>query len=61
MQTFNQALAKLVMDRVVTEAEALGSSSNPNDLKLMLRGVVSGARSTETRPAGAGMKITKGF
>ena len=59
MQTFNQALAKLVQDRVVSETEALGTSSNPNDLKLMLRGVVSGARATETRPAS--MKITKGF
>jgi twitching motility protein PilT len=58
MQTFNQALAKLVQDRVVTEAEALGTSTNANDLKLMLRGVTSGGKSTEARPA---VKITRGF
>ncbi|MHC5054023.1 MAG: type IV pilus twitching motility protein PilT [Planctomycetota bacterium] len=39
MQSFNQALLKLVKDGVVTEDEALATSSTPEDLKLGLRGV----------------------
>jgi twitching motility protein PilT len=60
MQTFNQALAKLVQDKVVGDAEALGVSTNPNDLKLMLKGVQTASigRATETRPA---MKINRSF
>jgi twitching motility protein PilT len=62
MQSFNQALAKLVQSKAITEEEALGNASNPGDLRLLLRGVASGSggtgRATETRPA---MKITKGF
>ena len=62
MQTFNQSLAKLVQDRTVTEAEAMATSTNPNDLKLLLKGVSSGRvgseKLTEARPA---MKINKGF
>jgi twitching motility protein PilT len=62
MQTFNQALCKLVQDRVVAEQEALGVSTNPNDLKLMLKGVQTGAvnrgGNTEARPA---MKINRSF
>ena len=62
MQTFNQSLAKLVQDRTVTEAEAMATSTSPNDLKLLLKGVQSGRvgseKLTEARPA---MKINKGF
>jgi len=63
MQTFNQSLAKLVMDRAVTEAEAMATSTSPNDLKLLLKGVSSGrvgggSDTTASRPA---MKITKSF
>jgi twitching motility protein PilT len=62
MQTFNQALCKLVQDRAVAEQEALGVSTNPNDLKLMLKGVQTGAvnrgGNTEARPA---MKINRSF
>ncbi len=63
MQTFNQSLAKLVMDRSVTEAEAMATSTSPNDLKLLLKGVSSGRvgggpDTTAARPA---MKITKSF
>jgi twitching motility protein PilT len=62
MQTFNQALARLVLDKVVAPDEALAASTNPNDLKLMLRGVTTSSvnvgKATEARPA---MKITKGF
>jgi twitching motility protein PilT len=42
MQTFNQALAKLVNERTITEAEAMAVSTSPNDLKLLLKGVTSG-------------------
>jgi twitching motility protein PilT len=60
MQTFNQALAKLAGDKVITAEEALAVSSNPNDLKLMMRGVTTNAvaRATEARPV---MQIKKGF
>jgi Tfp pilus assembly ATPase PilU len=62
MQTFNQSLAKMVQDRTVAEAEAMATSTNPNDLKLLLKGVQSGRvgaeKLTETRPA---MKINRSF
>jgi twitching motility protein PilT len=62
MQTFNQSLAKLVQDRTVAEAEAMATSTSPNDLKLLLKGVQSGRvgaeKLTEARPA---MKINRSF
>ena len=60
MQTFNQALAKMAGDKVVTPEEALAASTNPNDLKLMLKGVSTAAvaRPTESRPV---MNIRKTF
>ena len=60
MQTFNQALAKLASDKVISADEALAVSSNPNDLKLMMRGVTTNAvaRGTDQRPV---MQIKKGF
>jgi len=45
MQTFNQALAKLVYDGSITEEEAAGTSQNPNELKMLLRGITSGGSS----------------
>jgi twitching motility protein PilT len=42
MQTFNQSLAKLTLDKVITEAEATAASTSPNDLKLLLKGVTGG-------------------
>jgi twitching motility protein PilT len=42
MQTFNQALAHLVSDNQITEEEALDASTNPGDLKLLLRGFTTG-------------------
>ena len=45
MQSLNQALSKLVKDKVVTEEEALVASNNPEDLKLKFRGVSTGAPS----------------
>ena len=65
MQTFNQSLAKLTLDRAITEAEATAASTSPNDLKLLLKGVTGGAvnaggkqTQAETKPA---MKITRSF
>jgi twitching motility protein PilT len=39
MQTFNQALLELVRMGVITEEQALATSSSPDDLKLGFRGV----------------------
>jgi len=62
MQTFNQSLAKLTLDRTISEAEATATSTSPNDLRLLLKGVSSGRvgseKLTEARPA---MQIKKGF
>jgi len=43
MQTFNQALAKLVQEGTVKEEAALAASTNPGDLRLMLRGIGNGS------------------
>jgi twitching motility protein PilT len=37
MQSFNQALLPLIVNRTVTVAEALAYSNNPNDLKIRLQ------------------------
>jgi hypothetical protein len=42
MQTFNQSLLKLTQDGTVEWDEALNCSTNPNDLKLMLKGIGGG-------------------
>jgi twitching motility protein PilT len=68
MQTFNQALARLVLDGVLKEDEALASTQNPGDLRLLLKGVTSGSASA-LRSADAGrsasdsgkIKIHRGF
>jgi hypothetical protein len=39
MQTFNQSLVKLTQDGTIEWDEALACSTNPNDLKLMLKGI----------------------
>lgn len=39
MQTFNQALVKLVQEKMITEEEALASSSNPEALRMNLQGI----------------------
>jgi twitching motility protein PilT len=39
MQTFDQALVKLVREGLVNEEDARGASTNPHDFSLMLRGV----------------------
>jgi twitching motility protein PilT len=43
MQTFNQALCRLVGDRLITPESAMENSTNPGDLRLMLRGVGIGS------------------
>ncbi|HKS16873.1 MAG TPA: type IV pilus twitching motility protein PilT [Planctomycetota bacterium] len=56
MQTFNQALAKLVHEGTITEEEAAATTQNANELRMILRGITSGASSTRTPqvPAPAG-------
>jgi hypothetical protein len=56
MQTFNQSLAGLVTQRLITAEEAMSKSSNPDDLRLLLRGVSGsgggrGAADTGFRPS----------
>ncbi|MEK7485221.1 MAG: PilT/PilU family type 4a pilus ATPase [Planctomycetota bacterium] len=46
MQTFNQALAALVVKKKITEEEALKCTANPDDLKLELRGITTGSVSS---------------
>jgi twitching motility protein PilT len=43
MQTFNQAFQKLVESGIITEETAMENSSNPEDLKLALRGIRRGS------------------
>jgi twitching motility protein PilT len=43
MQTFNQSLLDLVKTGVVTEEEALGNSSYPEELRLGFRGITKGS------------------
>ena len=42
MQTFNQSLCKLTMSGTITQEDALACSTNPNDLKLLFKGIGSG-------------------
>jgi twitching motility protein PilT len=37
MQTFNQSLAQLALTRQITEEDALGKSSNADELKELIR------------------------
>ena len=53
MQTFNQALAKLVYEGKIAEEEAAATSPNPNELKMILRGITSGSGSSRMPPAPA--------
>ena len=48
MQTFNQALYALWNKGVITEGDAFASSSSPEDLKLMFRGIKRGTSADET-------------
>ena len=57
MQTFNQSLFKLTQDGTIEWDEALNCSTNPNDLKLMLKGIGSGSATPKPSgvPAGSGV------
>ena len=59
MQSFNQSLAKLTLSGTITQEEALACSTNPNDLKLMLKGI--GSASAAKPPEPPKMPIRKGF
>jgi Tfp pilus assembly ATPase PilU len=66
MQTFNQALAKLVHESMITEEEAMKTTSNPNELQAMLRGILTGSatvarKTAEPGDTQKGLKITKGY
>ncbi len=56
MMSFDQSLAQLVKQRLVTYEEALKNSSTPSDFALLFRGVSGGATAgwtaTEPKPAG---------
>ena len=39
MQSFNQALVKLYKDGMVKEEDILEAASNPDDVKLAMRGI----------------------
>jgi twitching motility protein PilT len=52
MQTFDQSLLSLVSNEFITEEVAIGAATSPNDLKLQLRGIVSGM---STRKAADGL------
>ncbi len=50
MQTFNQSLAQLFSKRLITIEEAMGRSSDPDELKNLLAGSAAAAR-TAANPA----------
>ena len=47
MQTFDQSLLWLHRHGLITVEEALAAATNPNDMKLALRGIVSSAEAAE--------------
>src|SRR5688572_12707039 len=53
MQTFNQDLARLTLAGTITQEEAMGTSTAPGDLRLLLKGVVGGSASAHdaSKPA----------
>jgi len=53
MQTFNQALARLLSGGVISEEEALATSTNPDNLKLVLRGIATGGEGVGQAGPGA--------
>ncbi len=60
MQTFNQSLVKLVNEKVITTEEALSSSTNPGDLRLMLKGITRTV-GADTSPVAPKAKFGKPF
>ncbi|QRK03984.1 PilT/PilU family type 4a pilus ATPase [Archangium violaceum] len=55
MQTFNQALAALLMRRLISQEEAFGRSSDPDELRNLLAGAGPGGMPGQ-RPAGPGAR-----
>jgi twitching motility protein PilT len=53
MQTFNQALAQLLARRLISQDEAFGRSSDPEELRNILTGSAAGGMPGQ-RPAGPG-------
>ncbi len=47
MQTFNQSIYRLWKDDVIAEEEALQVSANPEELRLMLKGISTAGTDTE--------------
>ncbi|MFQ5742885.1 MAG: type IV pilus twitching motility protein PilT [Acidobacteriota bacterium] len=47
MQTFDQSLLWLHKKDLITVDEALAAASNPNDMKLQLRGIISSAEAVD--------------
>ena len=45
MQTFNQSLVKLYKDGMVKEEDVLAAATNPDDVKLAMRGIEQEVRS----------------
>ena len=54
MQTFNQSLASLVARRLITPDDALGRSSDPEELRSILASGSSQAAPSQQRQASAG-------
>src|SRR5690349_14355328 len=52
MQTFNQALAQLLLRRLISQEEAFGRSSDPEELKNILASGGGAAMANAQRPAG---------
>ena len=75
MQTFNQALARLIQAKTITEEEGMGASTSPSDLRLILKGISGGGSSTSlkavtlppavgpSKEAGSnpGLRVSRGF
>ena len=47
MQTFNQSLVKLYKEGLVAEEEVLNAASNPDDVKLAMRGIEQEVKSNQ--------------
>lgn len=49
MQSFNQALHKLILDDLVATDVAMSYATSPEELRLMVEGISSGSRLTDAR------------
>lgn len=59
MQTFNQCLAQLALDNVITQEDALSTSSTPDDLRLLLKGISTSGTQAGTGAAASQSKVIK--